>query len=93
MRRILSLWLPSLATDARVLFPDLKTVSAAPQADLACLARLAGRYSRWMPWPAAGGLDADGGAGIWLDVSGCAHLFGGEQGLPRGGWFMHGVFA
>jgi protein ImuB len=130
MRRILSLWLPSLSTDrlsrrgaayaawadkplvtvaamsgglrvaaangaalaagvqvsqtvadARALIPALKVAPASPDNDLACLERLAEWCGRWTPWTAPDGLDPDGGAGIWLDVSGCAHLFGGEQGL------------
>lgn len=69
------------AADARALCPDVHTVTAAPEDDLACLDRLAEWCTRWTPWTAGDGLEPQGGAGIWLDVSGCAHLFGGEQAL------------
>lgn len=122
-RRILSLWLPRLATDAwtrrrpemaaqplavvtaqrgrqivtainraaehagvrpgvtladaRAVEPTLTAIDADPAADAALLDRLAGWALRWTPWAAA---DGDG---LALDVTGCAHLFGGEPGLAR----------
>ena len=63
-------------TTARALVPGLCTAgteAAAERRDLAALADWCGRYS---PWTAL-----DGAGGIWLDVSGCAHLFGGEAAL------------
>lgn len=69
------------AADARALCPGIHTIPAAPEDDLACLDRLAEWCTRWTPWTAAEGLEPQGGAGIWLDISGCAHLFGGEQAL------------
>lgn len=66
--------------DARALAPALQARAADPDADLAALKRLArwcGRFSPWTaPDPGAPGLD-----GVLLDISGCAHLFGGEDGL------------
>jgi protein ImuB len=67
--------------DARALEPGLIVHDAAPVADLAVLAELAGWARRYTPWAAASGLEPGGGAGLWLDVSGCAHLLGGEAAL------------
>ncbi len=68
--------------DARALLPSLQTFEADPAADLRALDALAGWCGRYTPWTAA---DPDGGtvgaAGLWLDISGCAHLFGGEEAL------------
>jgi protein ImuB len=67
--------------DARALEPGLIVHDAAPVADLAVLVELAGWARRYTPWAATSGLEPGGGAGLWLDVSGCAHLFGGEAAL------------
>ncbi|MCB1370068.1 MAG: DNA polymerase Y family protein, partial [Rhodobacteraceae bacterium] len=64
--------------DARAICPDLVTrpEDALRAADfLAALRRWAGRFS---PWVAAEGREA-----LVLDVTGCAHLFGGEAGLAE----------
>ncbi|WP_225771981.1 DNA polymerase Y family protein [Inquilinus sp. Marseille-Q2685] len=64
------------ATDARAVLPALALVPADPAADARALARLvrwAGRYS-----PAVAPCPPDG---LWLDITGCAHLWGGEDGL------------
>jgi protein ImuB len=122
MRRIVSLWLPSWATDrlhrrpgfpadkpavtieevsgrllvvaadgvaaaegifpglsladARALRPDLAVFPAARAEDAAALARLADWGNRYTPLVAIEGAD-----GLWLDITGCAHLFGGERAL------------
>ncbi len=133
MRRIVSLWLPSFATDrlaaggdedgqrpcaltrtehnqvrlaavnpaaraaglapglsladARAMLPALATRAADPEVDRAMLVRLADWCDRYTPSVAiddsgagAGGLN-DGAASLWLDITGCAHLFGGEAAL------------
>ena len=79
--------------DARALLPALRTAPDRPAADAALLAELAdwcGRYSPWTsvetPAPADMAAPADippnaARHGIWLDVTGCAHLFGGEAAL------------
>lgn len=67
--------------DARALEPGLIVHDAAPVADLAVLSELAGWARRYTPWTATSGLESGGGAGLWLDISGCAHLFGGEAAL------------
>jgi protein ImuB len=67
--------------DARALCPEVKTVGADPAAEADALARLARWCTRWSPWTAVDALTGDGGAGLWIDATGCAHLFGGEQAL------------
>lgn len=62
--------------DARALVPELQAVAADPDGDAAALARLAEWCSRYTPWAAP-----DGDDGLILDISGCAHLFGGETAL------------
>jgi protein ImuB len=64
--------------DARALVPGLTVADAAPEADARILAELADWCSRYGPWVAA-----DGDDGIRLDITGCAHLFGGEMAMLR----------
>ncbi len=62
--------------DARAICPGLVTRPEAPTrtaAFLAALRRWAGRFSPWIA--------EEGGDGLTLDITGCAHLFGGEAGL------------
>ncbi len=62
--------------DARARCPQLRALPAEPERDaraLRDLARWCGRYSP--------SLDVDGADGLRLDVTGVAHLFGGEPGL------------
>ena len=78
--------MPGLAlSDARARLPDLRTVPAEPAVDEHALQALAAWCGRWTPWTAAdeAGLAASPSAehGVWLDVTGCAHLFGGEAAL------------
>ncbi len=75
---------PGLAlADARALVPDLHAFPANPDHDARALTRLAAWCGRYTPWtaPEADAGAGEAGAGIWLDVSGCAHLFGGESAL------------
>jgi protein ImuB len=69
--------------DARALLPDLEVHDTAPVADARALTRLALACTRFTPWTAVdghtGGFGGDGG--LWLDVTGCTHLFGGEREL------------
>ncbi len=60
-------------TDARAVCPGLVAVDADPAADEAALARLAAWCERYTPLAAADPPD-----GLWLDITGCAHLFGAE---------------
>ncbi|MBU1212880.1 MAG: DNA polymerase Y family protein [Alphaproteobacteria bacterium] len=70
------LWVGQGLADARALLPGLVSLQAAPQADavaLAALAQWCGRYGSQR--------NAHDDCGIWIDVSGVAHLYGGEAGL------------
>ena len=68
---------PGMAlADARALQPRLVTRPADPAADAAMLDELAAWCGRYTPWTAPEGRD-----GVWLDVSGCAHLLGGERAM------------
>src|SRR5262249_24956808 len=62
--------------DARALQPDLAVFPADPAGDAAALAHLPDWCSRYTPLVALDGVD-----GLWLDITGCAHLFGGERAL------------
>ena len=62
-------------TDARALDPSLVAVPADPEGDSALVQRLGKWAGRWSPL-----VEVDGD-GLRLDVTGVAHLFGGEQGL------------
>lgn len=65
-----------LLADARALCPDLVAVPADPAGDLAALEKLALWAQRWGPWSALDPPD-----GLLVDVTGAAHLFGGEEAL------------
>ncbi|GHD44554.1 DNA repair protein [Thalassobaculum fulvum] len=60
--------------DARALCPALAVASADPEGDTDALGRLALWCGRYSPWIAADAPD-----GVALDITGCAHLFGGEE--------------
>ena len=62
--------------DARALCPALVAVPADPAGDLAFLEKLALWAQRWAPWSALDPPD-----GLLVDVTGAAHLFGGEAAL------------
>jgi protein ImuB len=62
--------------DALSFVPGLVTRPAEPEADHAALLRLAEWCGRYSPWTAP-----DGDAGVKIDISGCAHLWGGEAEL------------
>ena len=62
-------------TDARAIDPGLVAVPANPAGDAALVKRLARWAGRWSPLVET---DSDG---LLLDVTGVAHLFGGEDGL------------
>lgn len=64
--------------DAHAVTAALRTARRNPQAEaafLAALQRWAGKFSPWIA--------TDGEDGLMLDITGCAHLFGGEVGLCR----------
>ncbi|GLK74330.1 DNA-directed DNA polymerase [Ancylobacter dichloromethanicus] len=66
--------------DARARLPGLAVLDHDPAADAAFLGEVADDCDRWTPLVA---LDAPEGApdGLILDITGCAHLFGGEAAL------------
>lgn len=68
---------PGMAlTGARALVPGLSVHPATPEQDLAGLERLAEWSLRYAPL-----VSPDQPDGLWLDITGCAHLWGGEAEL------------
>ena len=68
---------PGLAlADARARVPDLRVFDVQPAADHGWLERIADDCDRYTPMVALDPPD-----GLTLDITGCAHLFGGETGL------------
>lgn len=66
-------------TQARILVPGLEVREAEPEKDRALLERLAlFAARRWTPRAGISGAD-----GLWLDLTGVEHLFGGEEQLCR----------
>lgn len=66
----------TMLADARTLCPSLAVAPADPAGDLVFLQKLAVWAQRWGPWSA---LDPPDGA--LVDITGAAHLFGGEAAL------------
>ena len=66
----------AMLTDARAVCPELAVAPADPAGDLALLESLALWAQRWGPWAALDPPD-----GLVVDVTGVAHLFGGEGAL------------
>ncbi len=64
--------------DARARIPALAVADHDPAADAAFLERIADDCDRWTPLVALDGVD-----GLVLDITGCAHLFGGEANMRR----------
>jgi protein ImuB len=65
-------------TKARNLAPGLAVIDADPEADLAALRRLALWCGRYSPFVAPDPAD-----GVWIDITGCAALFGSERALLK----------
>jgi protein ImuB len=63
-------------TQARARVPELAVAPADVHADAKLLTHLAATCERFTPLVACDGMD-----GLMLDVTGCAHLFGGEMAL------------
>ena len=86
---------PGMAlASARAILPSLTVLPAHPHDDARALDRLAGWCGRYSPWTTACdtrgeipdaephvSLEGAGGGGLWIDASGCAHLFGGEEAM------------
>jgi protein ImuB len=68
-------------TDARAILPSLEIRESALRADEEALQAMAAWCERWSPRVAPDGPTDATGAGIALDITGCAHLFGGESRL------------
>ena len=62
--------------DARAMYPAIEIVEADPEADRRLLEALADWCDRYTPLVALDGAD-----GLFLDITGCAHLFGGEEAM------------
>lgn len=65
-----------LLADARALCPELAAVPSDSAGDLAALEKLALWAQRWGPWSALDPPD-----GVLVDITGAAHLWGGEERL------------
>jgi protein ImuB len=75
----LGLGVGTAAAHARALATDLDVHDADPQSDLALLDRLAlHAVGHWTPTACVTGQD-----GLWLDLTGTTHLFGGEMRFCR----------
>jgi protein ImuB len=64
--------------DARAMYPSLPVADADPEADRRLLEAVADWCDRYTPL-----IGLDPPDGLMLDVTGCAHLFGGEAALAR----------
>jgi protein ImuB len=67
--------------DALSFLPGLTTIAAEPDADAAALGRLADWARRYSPWTAADFQSGGGHDGVKIEITGCAHLWGGEARL------------
>jgi protein ImuB len=72
----LGLYPGQVLAEARAICPTLEVAEADPPGDRAALAALAGWCERYTPLATLDPPD-----GLWLDITGCAHLMGGEQAL------------
>lgn len=63
-------------TDALALYPQVKIVEAEPAEDARALMRLADWCQRFSP-----AIAVDEPDGVFIDIEGCAHLWGGEEAL------------
>jgi len=64
--------------EVRAMFPELDLRDEDEAADRALLEAIADWCDRYTPLVAV-----DGGDGLFLDITGCAHLFGGEEALLK----------
>ncbi len=74
--RACGLRLGETEADVEARIPHLLCEDAAPEKDIALLGALADWCARYTPLVALDGKD-----GLFLDITGCAHLFGGEAAL------------
>ncbi len=76
MAEAIGLYVGQTLADARALVPALEVVDEDDGRDKTLLESIAGWCERYTPLVAL-----DGFAGLFLDITGCAHLFGGEARL------------
>ncbi|MAM94122.1 DNA polymerase Y family protein [Parvibaculum sp.] len=70
--------------DAMALCPSLEVHPADSKEDRKALQRIARWCTHYTPWTAVDPVGRDEEAdGVFLDITGCAHLFGGEEALLR----------
>ncbi len=64
--------------EARAMYPDIDVFDEDERADFALLEAIADWCDRYTPLVALDGKD-----GLFLDITGCTHLFGGEEAMLR----------
>lgn len=64
--------------DARGIAPELVTIPEEPQRDIAFLRALQRWAEKFSPWTSC-----DGSDGLLINITGCAHLFDGEEAMRR----------
>jgi protein ImuB len=72
------LYLHQPFSDAFAICPELIAADTEPEAQETALAALAAWARRYSPFTAPAGA-----SGLWLDIAGCAHLWGGEAQLAE----------
>lgn len=72
--RTIGIDIDQLLADARTLYPPLKVSDYDPSGDQHALKKLALWFIRYSPWVAVDPPD-----GLLIDITGCTHLFGGED--------------
>jgi protein ImuB len=75
-----------MLTDARAMLPELAVHPSAPEVEAELVERLAAWCERYTPLVAIDRSyehEAGGAGALWLDITGCAHLFGGEAALRQ----------
>jgi protein ImuB len=73
---------PGMAlADARAMYPAMAVAEADPEADRNLLEAIADWCDRYTPLVGLDPPDLFDGAGLMFDITGCAHLFGGEAAL------------
>jgi len=71
-----------MLADARAMLPTLQVRAAEPEADRRLLGEIAAWCERYTPYVAIDrSHEHKPGGALWLDVTGCAHLLGGEAAL------------
>lgn len=71
--RAIGIDIDQLLADARALYPPLEVQDYDPAGDQTALKKLALWFIRFSPW-----VNVDPPDGLLIDITGCAHLFGGE---------------